>query len=90
MEMLIDKGARVDYYDPFIPHIIRTRQHTRLTGMESIAFTPVTLQTYDAVLIATNHSVVDYDDLVRHAQLVVDTRNATKDVKEGREKIVKA
>jgi UDP-N-acetyl-D-glucosamine dehydrogenase len=90
LEILLDKGAHVDYYDPFIPRIIRTRQHARLTGMESIDLTPSILQTYDSVLIATNHSVIDYDNLVRHAQLVVDTRNATKDVKEGREKIVKA
>ena len=44
----------------------------------------------DCVLIATDHSAYDYDFIVRHAPLVVDTRNATKDVGQGRGKIVKA
>ena len=42
------------------------------------------------VLIATAHSAYDYDFIVQHARLVVDTRNATRDVVEGREKIHKA
>ena len=44
----------------------------------------------DCVLIATDHSAYDYDFVVRHAPLVVDTRNATKNVRLGREKIRKA
>ena len=44
----------------------------------------------DAVLIATDHSVFDYEFVVRHSRLVVDTRNATRNVREGREKIVLA
>ena len=44
----------------------------------------------DCLLIATDHSSCDYDSIVRHAPLVVDTRNATKHVTEGREKICKA
>ena len=46
--------------------------------------------TDDAVLISTDHSSYDYDEIVKHAQLVIDTRNATKQVTEGREKIRKA
>jgi UDP-N-acetyl-D-glucosamine dehydrogenase len=42
------------------------------------------------VLIATDHSAYDYPTIVRHAELVVDTRNATRGVADGREKIVKA
>ena len=44
----------------------------------------------DCVLIATDHSDYDYDFVVRHAPLIVDTRNATKHVTMGREKICKA
>ena len=44
----------------------------------------------DCVLIATDHSAYDYDFIVRHAQLVVDTRNATRGVTAGREKVLKA
>ena len=42
------------------------------------------------MLIATDHSAYDYDFIVEHARLVVDTRNATKNVRQGREKIRKA
>ena len=47
------------------------------------------LASYDAVLIVTDHSSYDYAAIVRHSRLVVDTRNATKEVKEHREKIVR-
>ena len=46
------------------------------------------MSTMDAVLIVTDHAAVDYEMVVRHAPLVVDTRYATRDVKEGREKIL--
>jgi len=52
--------------------------------------TPEAIQNYDAVLISTDHTSIDYDELVEYSQLVIDTRNATKDVKNGRNKIVKA
>ncbi|MCP4454721.1 MAG: hypothetical protein GY809_24945 [Planctomycetes bacterium] len=48
------------------------------------------MQKYDLTIIATNHSDYDYDWIVQHAKLVVDTRNATAHVKKGRKKIVKA
>ena len=44
----------------------------------------------DAVVIATNHTDIDYQWIVDHSSLVIDTRNATKDIGEGREKIVRA
>jgi UDP-N-acetyl-D-glucosamine dehydrogenase len=53
-----------------------------------VELTPKTLGNYDAVLIATGHSSYDYRAIVRHARLVVDTRNATRNVTEGREKVV--
>jgi UDP-N-acetyl-D-mannosaminuronate dehydrogenase len=58
--------------------------------MDSTPLTPETLRAQDAVLIVTDHTSVDYAAVVEHAPLVVDTRNATKGVKTGREKIVKA
>jgi len=51
--------------------------------------TPQNLAKYDAVLIATDHSVYDYAAIVRHARLVIDTRNATRNIAEHREKIVR-
>jgi len=47
------------------------------------------LQEYDCVVIVTDHSCLDYEWIVENAKLVVDTRNATKNVKNNREKIVK-
>jgi len=90
LDILIEKGANTDYYDPYIPQIGKTREYKMLEKMKSIELTPASIEQYDAVLISTNHSSIDYNELVKHAQLIVDTRNATKDVKHGREKIVKA
>jgi UDP-N-acetyl-D-glucosamine dehydrogenase len=50
---------------------------------------PKLIESVDCVVIATNHDAYDYEMIVRHAKLVVDTRNATKQVKNGRKKIVK-
>lgn len=90
MDMLIAKGAHVDFHDPYIPSIKATRNHPALTGRTSIALSAEMLKGYDAVLIATDHSCIDYNQVVSNAQLVVDSRNATKNVTEGRAKIVKA
>ena len=90
LELLISKGARPDYHDPNIPRIQKTRQYPNLVGMESVDLTPETIGRYDAILIATDHTTIDYEKLVANAQLVLDTRNATKHVKQGRGKIYKA
>ena len=58
--------------------------------MHSCELTEQFVAQQDVLLIATDHSTYDYDFLVRHAQLVVDTRNATRNVTHGRDKIRKA
>jgi UDP-N-acetyl-D-glucosamine dehydrogenase len=65
------------------------RRHPTLE-MTSQPLTPELLAVQDCVLIATDHSAYDYGLIVRHSRLVIDTRNATRDVREGREKIRKA
>jgi UDP-N-acetyl-D-glucosamine dehydrogenase len=90
IKLLRDKGALVDYYDPYIPKVPPTREHADLAGEKSIIWNLQDISTYDAVLIATDHSEIDYDALVNAAPLVIDTRNATGHVTEGREKIVRA
>lgn len=89
-ELLLARGAVLDYYDPYIPIIPRTRKHAQLEGVTSIQWDENKLSEYDAVLIITDHTCVDYAAVVREAKLVVDTRNATADVTEGREKIYRA
>jgi UDP-N-acetyl-D-glucosamine dehydrogenase len=89
MEILLAAGAALSYNDPHIPRIPNTR-HYDLPDMDSQELTDEFLRSQDCVLIATDHSAYDYDFIVKHAPLVVDTRNATKTVTQGREKIVKA
>jgi UDP-N-acetyl-D-glucosamine dehydrogenase len=86
IELLQANGARVDYHDPYFPRLPKMRKYH--LQLESVEPTPETLAKYDVVVIATDHSTYDYPAIVRHARLVVDTRNATREVREYREKIV--
>ena len=87
IELLKDSGAYVDYHDPYFPCLHRMRKYDfRMSAVEPTA---QALASYDAVVIATDHSSYDYTAIVRHSRLVVDTRNATKQVQEHREKIVR-
>ncbi len=75
MELLAQWGADMSYNDPYIPALPKTRKHC--FGMESVELTPEVLSNSDAVLIATDHSSYDYEFIAKHANLIVDTRNAT-------------
>ena len=88
MEILGKKGAIVEYNDPHIPHLYPMRHYQY--EHESVDLTVGTLRSFDAVLISTAHSKYDWDFIVEHANVVIDTRNATKNVKNNREKIHKA
>jgi UDP-N-acetyl-D-glucosamine dehydrogenase len=88
IELLHRKHAQVSYHDPFVPALKAGRRHD--FGLTSVALNADALAAADAVVIATDHTTVDYDFVVRHARLVVDTRNATRNVREGREKILLA
>jgi UDP-N-acetyl-D-glucosamine dehydrogenase len=86
IELLKDSGAQVDYHDPYFPHLHRTRKYD--FGMVAVESTAEALASYDAVVIVRDHSSYDYAAIVRNSGLVVDTRNATKEVKEHRDRIV--
>lgn len=88
MELLLEQGAELTYSDPHVPHLPSMR-HYDLPEMHSQALTPEFLASQDAVLIATDHTAFDYEQIVQHSTLVVDTRNATANVTEQREKIRK-
>jgi UDP-N-acetyl-D-glucosamine dehydrogenase len=75
IDILLQRGARVDYHDPHVPEIPPTREYAELRGRRSIALDRATLQACDAVLVVTDHDAVDYRLIVEHARLVVDTRN---------------
>ncbi|MFO0881192.1 MAG: nucleotide sugar dehydrogenase [Gemmataceae bacterium] len=89
LEALQARGAQISYSDPHVPTLPRMRHHPTLR-MDSQALTPAFLAQQDAVLIVTDHAKFDYESVLQHARLVVDTRNATKDVRGGRARIVKA
>jgi len=74
-ELLQERGAKVDFHDPFVPQIPPTREHDALTGRRSVAWSAETIAACDAALICTDHDALDYALLVEHAPLIVDTRN---------------
>jgi len=88
MELLLERQAEVYYNDPHVPRLKAGRKHD--FGLESLPLTEQNLAGMDAVLILTDHSAYDTQWIVDHADLVIDTRNATRNVTRGREKIVKA
>jgi len=88
IELLRENGAKVDYNDPYISRTHKMREHD--LKMSSKDLSAKMLRSYDLVLIATDHSDYDYNWIVANSSLVVDTRNATAQVKRGRGKIVKA
>jgi len=79
MDLLLQRGADVDYNDPHVPRTVRTRKYD--FRMKSVPLTKDNLGRYDCVIIATDHSDYDYDFIVENSSLVVDTRNATKGVR---------
>ncbi|EKD45976.1 MAG: hypothetical protein ACD_69C00063G0004 [uncultured bacterium] len=80
-EQLLTKKAKVDYHDPYVPVIPNTREHSILVNVKSIKLNAEILKKYDAVIICTNHDCIDYELVVKHSKLVVDTRNATTHIK---------
>jgi len=90
MELLEQRHAEVDYYDPYIPVIKPTREHAQFAGKKSVEWNRTTIQNYDVVLIATNHSCVNYRDLADWSPCIVDTRNAMASIPASSGKIWKA
>jgi UDP-N-acetyl-D-glucosamine dehydrogenase len=84
MQMLVNKGAKVSYNDPFIPEIAVDE-----LDMTSEHLSAKLLESKDCVVIATNHSEYDAKWIVKHSGCVVDTRNATKDVQSEGGRVVK-
>jgi len=88
MALLARKHAQFVYHDPYVPTLKRTRHYD--FGLASVPLTAEELAAADATVIVTDHSCFDYELIVEASRLVIDTRNATRQVKIGREKIVQA
>jgi UDP-N-acetyl-D-glucosamine dehydrogenase len=89
MDLLLEKGAEVEYNDPHIPSLPPMRKYPHLKK-ESQPLSGEYLASRDCVLIVTDHSVYDWPWVVEHAPLVVDTRNATREAAAGSGKVVRA
>ncbi|WP_197521062.1 nucleotide sugar dehydrogenase [Bradyrhizobium icense] len=76
IDLLESRGAVVDYHDPHVPTIPRTREHGHLANRKSAKLDVETVGSYDVVLIATDHDDVDYRTLAEWSNLIIDTRNA--------------
>ncbi|MDA1050835.1 MAG: nucleotide sugar dehydrogenase [Planctomycetota bacterium] len=89
LELLQTRGAILSYNDPHIP-VLPPMRHFEVPDLTSEELTSDFLASQDCVIIATDHSSYDWDFIVEHSSLVIDTRNATKNVAEHRERIYKA
>jgi UDP-N-acetyl-D-glucosamine dehydrogenase len=90
IELLEERGARVSYFDPFVPEIPMTREYAGLAGRTGVPWRAGLAGDFDATMIVTDHDGVDYADLVEHAPLVVDTRNACRKAGVESDKVVLA
>ena len=90
MKLLLKRGAVLSYNDPHVPILPKMRHYPDLPEMASQPLTAEYLAAQDCVLISTDHSAYDLNFIVKHSRMVLDTRNATKNVTEGRERIFKA
>jgi UDP-N-acetyl-D-glucosamine dehydrogenase len=84
--LLQKKGAQVEYHDPYIPHI-----HHEYDGwhMDSVKDMMQAVREADAVVVITDHKVYDYGAIVKEAKFVFDSRNATRKIAKGNEKVVR-
>jgi UDP-N-acetyl-D-glucosamine dehydrogenase len=89
MELLQAEGVQLSYNDTHIPRLPKMR-HYDVPSLASCELTADFLASQDCILIVTDHSTFDWEFIVGHARLVVDTRNATRNVKIGGAKICKA
>ena len=90
IEAVHRRGGNVEYHDPEIPVIPRTRHFNHLAGRKSIEWNAETLAGYDAAIICTDHDTIDWSVLAEHCPLIVDTRNAMASVPNPKAAIVQA
>jgi UDP-N-acetyl-D-glucosamine dehydrogenase len=88
IDLLIKEGARVAYYDPHIPIMGRTRKYD--FKLRSVQLKQIVDDYYDAAVIVTNHSNIDYQEVLGKANIVIDTRNALKQKGVKSDKVWKA
>jgi len=83
IRLLEERGANISYHDPYVPNLYREG-----IDLESVPLTEETVGAADAVVVVTDHTCLDYAWVAEHASIVVDTRNALKDVQQPRARVV--
>lgn len=78
MDKLQNLGGEIHYYDPWIPTIPKSREHMNWFGAKSVVWNQDTIALYDAVVIITDHSSVNYDELLEWSECIIDSRNVFK------------
>lgn len=87
IEILREKGAKVDYNDPYVPKLPKTRKYQY--DMESVELSKKNLTKYDLVLLSTDHSDYNYKFITANSKLILDTRNAFERAGVKSEKVFK-
>jgi UDP-N-acetyl-D-glucosamine dehydrogenase len=90
LDLLKARGAKVSYFDPYVPTIRQTREHPHWAGTKSVKWNRKTISRFDAVLISTAHDAVDYQQLADWSPLILDTRNMMAKFKVAPGKVWKA
>ncbi|HWQ62399.1 MAG TPA: nucleotide sugar dehydrogenase [Negativicutes bacterium] len=78
IDLLLKRQASVQYHDPFVPELPAHEPYT--WSLRSAALTTEAIEQADCIVVTTDHTTIDYDFVAKHAQLIVDTRNACKNV----------
>ena len=90
LDLLNERGAALDYFDPHVPEIRPTREHPHWAGKRTVEWKKEVISSYDLVLIATQHQAVNYQEIGQWAPCVVDTRNVMASVPDSKAKVYKA
>ena len=90
MDLFSELGGEVAYYDPYVPVIKHSREHSHWAGTKSIEWNNESISSFDAVVISTNHSKINYKELSDWNSLIIDTRNTMKHIKKKNGHVWKA
>lgn len=90
MDLFHERGAKVAYYDPYVPVIKPTREHPHWAGTKSVTWDASAIKGFDLVVIATKHKSINYQELADWAAAIVDTRNAMSAAKTRPGQVTKA
>jgi UDP-N-acetyl-D-glucosamine dehydrogenase len=83
-DLLKKNGAEISYFDPYLPVVPENRDHAEWTGTRSVDWNKKTISSFDAVIISTDHSNIDYAELANWSDCIVDTRNAMNGLEIGK------